>query len=183
MKRVLHMLFGNYHYWKVYAVELPYPRPELPEAITIRELTLEDLKTVESDTKIYADAYLGDQALGFGLFVDGQLATLQGVWWGKRYIRERNGRSWRIREWEAKTNNLYTINKYRGNGYALLLKRYTLAELGERGFSKAYARIWHSHRASIRVSKRAGMKLVGAYIEINPIGRRVTLRIPFRFKF
>ncbi|OOG24900.1 GNAT family N-acetyltransferase [Thioalkalivibrio denitrificans] len=182
LKWFLHTSLGDYQYWKVYSVDLPYPYPELPAGVAIREVSPEDLAALVSDERIYGEDYWGDEALGFGLFVNGELASLQGVWWGERYMRERQGRSWRIPDGAVKTHNLHTISAYRGRGYASLLKRYVLAELGERGFRKVYARIWHSHTNSIRVSRRAGMRLVGAYIEVCPFGKRIELRIPFRLQ-
>lgn len=181
VKRPLRGLFGDYQYWKVYSVDLPYPRPELPEGIQIREVSAQDLEGITAKG-FYAGNYLGEGALGFGLFVERELAALQGVWWGERYVRERNGRSWRIPQHAAKTNSLYTFEPYRGRGYAGLLKRYVLAELGNRGFTKVYARIWHSHKNSIHVSTKAGLRLVGVYIEVCPFGKRIELRIPFRLQ-
>jgi GNAT superfamily N-acetyltransferase len=177
LKRMLHAVLGPYQYWKVYAIDLPYPRPELPPGVLIRTVSEEDLAGVSTDG-VYPGNYLGDGALGYGLFVDGRLAALQGVWWGERYLRERHGRSWRIPDDAVKSNSLYTFEPFRGRGYAGLLKRYALAELGDRGVRRVYARIWHSHRNSIRVSRKAGLKLVGVYIELCPFGRRIELRIP-----
>lgn len=180
-KRILRAGFGDYQYWKVYAIDLPYPRPTLPPGVSIRRVTAEDLAPVSGDG-VHVGNYLGEQALGYGLFVDGNLAVLQGAWWGERYIRERSGRSWPIPDNAVKTNSLHTFKPYRGRGYASLIKKYALAELGDQGFQKAYARIWHSHRNSIHVSRKAGMRLVGVYIEICPFGRRIELRIPLRLR-
>jgi GNAT superfamily N-acetyltransferase len=177
-KGALHGLFGDYQYWKVYAIKLPYPYPNLPPEMSVRRLEAEDLAHVAD--QVYADHYLGEEALGYGLFVHGELAAVQGAWWGSRYVREREGRSWKIPDDAVKTNSLHTFGPYRGRGYASLLKRYTLAELGSLGFRRVYARIWHSHRNSIRVSTRVGMKLIGVYIEISPFGLRIRLRIPLR---
>lgn len=176
---MLHVLLGDYQYWKVFAVNLPQPMIELPPGVSISPVVSESLKDLSIDD-IDQSAYCGDQALGFALYVEGELAAIQGVWWGDRYERERKGRSWRLPAGAAKTNNLYTLPEFRGKGYAVLLKQYTNHVLSDYGFTSVYCRIWHSHRGSIRVSRKAGMRLVGAYIEICPFGRRIELRIPMR---
>nr|WP_231378047.1 GNAT family N-acetyltransferase [Thioalkalivibrio sp. ALE12] len=181
LKIILHATFGEYQYWKVYAVDLPYPRPSVPSNVEVRVLNREDLEGISEDG-LCAENYLGEEALGYGLFLKGRLAAVQAVWWGSRYMRERAGRSWRLSPGAAKTTSLYVLEEYRKMGYATLLKKYVLAELSGRGFRRVYARIWHSHRNSIRVSRKVGMRLVGVYVELCPQGKRLEFRIPLNPK-
>lgn len=180
LKRILHAVLGNYQYWKVYAISLPVPAPELPPGVTIVWLTDALLARIPPDAPVHAEDYLGEEALGFALLVNGEMAAIQGVWWGDRYLRERKGRSWRLPPGTVKTHGLYTVEKFRGRGLASLLKQYTNHELSNCEFNRVYCRIWHSHKGSIRVSRNAGMKLVGAYIEICPFGKRMAVRLPLR---
>ena len=176
-KRFLKRLLGDYQYWKVYATSLPATHFELPIGITIEDISLKYLQKF-SLANIDQDSYLGSGATGFVLLVHGEPAALLGVWWPERYQQEREERSWRIPENAVKTHGLVCLPRFRGKGYAAMLKKATHQILFDRGVKKVYCRMWHSHRDSINVSRKAGMKLVGLYIEICPLATRLELRIP-----
>ena len=179
LKKVLHVLLGDYHFWVVYSMDLPQAPGALPKGVTVQPVT-RDILLQARDPGLRARAsFDGSESAGFGLYVEGELAVVQWFWWGDRYWKEREGRSWILGSDEVKSLGLYTVPAFRGQGYATLLKRYTAHEMGMRGFTRVYSRIWHSHRHSIDVSRKAGWRKVGSYIEIVPFGRRIELRLPF----
>ena len=178
-KRVLHATLGDYQYWKIFYIDLPQHPTELPDGISIRPIAAEELDAVPDigmrDRKVFG----GDGSLGFGLFVDEELVAVQWYWWGDRYQAERKGRSWVLPPGAAKSLGLYTRPEYRGCGYAALLKQHTAHVMAQRGFTRLYSRIWHSHKSSIRVSRKIGWRVAGSYIEICPLSRLIQLRLPF----
>jgi len=178
-KRALRVLFGNYHYWKVFYIELPQPDVPLPRGVTVGRISAEALANVPDDELRERALFGGPGSRGFGLYFEDELAAIQWYWWGDRYLEERGGRSWKLGPTEAKSVGLYTLPEYRGQGYASLLKRYTAHEMSKEGFTRIYSRIWHSHRVSIAVSRNAGWRKAGSYIEVVPVGKRLILRVPY----
>ena len=49
----------------------------------------------------------------------------------------------------------------------------------QKSFSQVYARIWHSHKASLRAFQKAGWTRVAIVIEINPLRRQTPIRLRF----
>ncbi len=178
LKEALHLGLGDYQYWKVFYIDLPQPAAELPEGIRVEPITPEDLDGVVDEGLLQRREFGGEGAQGFGLFRDDELVAVQWYWWGARYEAERQGRSWRLPEGAAKSTGLYTLPQHRGQGYAALLKRQTAYLMSQRGFTRLYSRIWHSHKSSIRVSEKTGWRVAGSYIEICPFSRRIQLRLP-----
>jgi len=179
IKKVLHACLGSYHYWKVFYIDLPQEKVDLPKGITVLPIFRETLaESKENELRGRSD-FGGPGSRGFGLYVDGQLATIQWYWWGDRYVQERDGLSWALSSTEIKSVGLFTLPAFRGQGYASMLKCYTAHEVGKDNFTRIYSRIWHSHSASIAVSLNAGWKKAGSYIQIFPLGRRFSFQVPF----
>lgn len=179
VKRVLHATLGDYQYWVVFSIDLPQEAVEIPKYINIKHIDAEILSKETDEGLQKRVGFDGPESQGFGLYVSGRLAAIQWYWWGERYWSERNGRSWRLAGDEVKSVGLYTVPEYRGQGYATLLKRATANEMARRGFRRIYSRIWHSHKHSIAVSRKAGWSKVGSYVEVVPFGRRIEFRLPF----
>jgi len=178
LKTVLHAALGDYHYWKVFYIDLPQPPVELPDGVTIRPVSAEELEDMPDEGMRDRAVFGGEGAQGFGLFVGGELAAVQWYWWGERYQAERKGRSWVLPPDAAKSLGLYTRPEYRGRGYAALLKRHTAHLMTQQGFKRLYSRIWHSHKDSIRVSRKIGWHVAGSYIEVCPFSKRIKIRLP-----
>lgn len=179
LKRILHRILGDYQYWVIYCMDLPQPDIDLPEGVTVRPVDGVALSVQYDPGLRNRAAFDGSESQGFGLYVGEELVAIQWYWWGDRYWSEREGRSWILASDEAKSVGLYTVPEFRGRGYATLLKRFTAHEMGQRGFRRIYSRIWHSHRGSVAVSRNAGWRKVGSYIEVVPFGRRWQFRLPF----
>lgn len=180
LKRLLHAGFGDYEYWKVFAIDLPQTSPDVANDYVVRQVSGSELRSHE-DAGISSRAnYDGPESLGFGLFVSGELACIQWYWWGARYRKERGGRSWELPAGAAKSVGLYTVPRYRGRGLATILKRRSADLMYEKGFVRLYSRIWHNHTHSIRVSEKVGWVHVGWYIEVNPLRRNYCFRIKRR---
>lgn len=178
-KTVLRFALGRYQYWKVFYIDLPQPPVTLPDDVRIVPITAALLREATDEGMRERAEFGGEGAEGFGVFLQGELVAVQWYWRSDRHWAERQGRSWRLGPNELKSVGLYTLPAYRGRGYAKYLKAYTAHLMGERGFTRIYSRIWHSHRSSIAVSEKTGWRRAGSYIEIEPAGKRFELRLPF----
>lgn len=178
-KSVLRFALGRYQYWKIFFIDLPQPPVTLPAGVRIMPITAALLREAADEGLRDRAEFGGEGAEGFGLFLEDELVAVQWYWGRDRHWTERQGRSWPLGATELKSVGLYTLPAYRGRGYAKYLKLHTAHLISERGFTRIYSRIWHSHRSSIAVSERTGWRKAGSYIEIEPAGKRFDLRLPF----
>jgi len=176
-KKLLHVLFGDYHYWKVLTVSPPLKPVVLPDDVTIIPVDRGMLEAVVDPGVQDRLFHEGGASQGFGLYVGDRLAAVLWFWWGARYEEGRAGRSWPLPEGAAKLVGLYTLPEFRGRGYALMLQSAAIGEMFDRGFSAILCRVWHSHRSSLRVFEKGGWKALGSYVELCPLGRRFRLRL------
>lgn len=175
LKKILHVIFGEYQYWMVFSVR---ESTMSNDGFFVRTISADELRA-SPDAEVRSRADYGDvEAIGYGLFISGDLACVQWYLWGARYERERQGRSRKIPQGSAKLVGLYTLPAYRGRGLATALIRQSSRMMLESGFTELYCRIWHSHTASIAAFRSAGWTRVGSYVEICPLGHRLELRLP-----
>ena len=96
-------------------------------------------------------------------------------WFGERY-QKRN--FLQLKEGEAKLVQIVTDPLMRGKGVAQTLIAMSSLDMQRRGFSRLFARIWHSNTPSLRAFERAGWMRKGLIIEIDPLHRSK----PWRFR-
>jgi GNAT superfamily N-acetyltransferase len=93
---------------------------------------------------------------GVRVFVCLQQDTVVGIciyWYGERYLK-RN--FIRLQAQQAKLVHIETLPTMRGKGIASQLIRYSAAMMATSGFTRLYARIWHSNTPSIKSFTNAG---------------------------
>ncbi len=96
----------------------------------------------------------GPQSAGFGAWADGKLVAACWFWWGDRY--RTRGNLWPIGSDAAKLVQITTDPSFSGRGIASALMTVGVQEMRKRGFAAVYARIWHSHAASLHTFQKAG---------------------------
>jgi GNAT superfamily N-acetyltransferase len=178
VKKLLHVLFGDYQYWKVLTISPPVEPIALPAAVKVVPVDRVMLEAVQDPGVQNRLFHEGAASQGFGLYVGDELAAVLWFWWGNRYVDGRAGRSWPLPEGAAKLVGLYTLPEFRGRGYALMLQSAAISEMFHRGFSVIMCRVWHSHKSSLRVFEKGGWKVLGSYIELCPLGRRFRFCLP-----
>src|SRR5687767_1260986 len=109
----------------------------------------------------------GPDTVGLGLFIGGERACACWIWYGERYRRERN--FWPLADKEAKLVQIETDPKFRGRGLAGRLLAHARVEMRRRGFTRMYARIWHSNEPSVRVFTKAGWTYERFVLEVDPL--------------
>jgi GNAT superfamily N-acetyltransferase len=91
-------------------------------------------------------------------------------WYGETY-RRRN--FWPLNAGEAKLVQVTTARDHRGLGVAENLIRFSTMAMLRKGFRRLYARVWHSHAASLRAFEKAGWHEIAIVIEVRPFGRKL----------
>lgn len=96
----------------------------------------------------------GEEAAGFGAWIDGRLVSACWFWWGERYRVSRM--LWPLADHEAKLVQIGTDDAFRGRHIAPDLIQYAGYHMRLQGAGRLYARVWHSNKPSIKAFRRAG---------------------------
>lgn len=178
-KRLAKVFLGDYQIFRIYELDLQDPQhlDRSTAHITgcdFQLLTNEQLEASNnSEIRSRTAAYCGTDSFAFGLLVDDEIICVQWYWFGERYLK-RN--FWPLKETQAKSVELFTLPGHRGKGLATALKLYSAVGMREKGFTRLFSRIWHSHRESRRVSENAGWKNIAIVLEFKPPFLRRRLR-------
>jgi ribosomal protein S18 acetylase RimI-like enzyme len=121
----------------------------------------------------------GDGAHGFGAWAADALVAVCWFWVGERYAK-RN--FWPLAAGEAKLVEIMSADAFRGRGIAGALLRYSCRAMSARGFTAAYARVWHSNAPSIRLFETDGWRHVATVAHLHPLGRKRPIRIVRRVR-
>jgi GNAT superfamily N-acetyltransferase len=113
--------------------------------------------------------YDGEQAACFVAEKQSEVIAACWYWFGETYQR-RN--FWPLRPEEAKLVQITSAVMARGRGVAAALIRFSTEQMLEAGFNALYARVWHSHAASLRAFENAGWREHAKVLEASPLGRR-----------
>jgi GNAT superfamily N-acetyltransferase len=122
--------------------------------------------------------YAGHQAVAFGAWRKEALVAVAWVWWGERYATRD---SWPLVAGEAKLVQITVAPSARGQGIAPRLIAYAASQTLARGFSRVYARVWHSHRTSIHAFEKAGWRHVAGFLQFRIRGFRRRFRVIWRY--
>ncbi len=129
----------------------------------------EDAARASTEPLILAQLeYLGTGAHAFACMDGARIVGLCVYWHGDRY-RRRN--FWPLAGGEAKLVQIVTLPDMQGRGIAGSLIGWSAQAMFDAGFSRLYARIWHSNKASWRAFARAGWKRIALVIEVEPLRR------------
>ncbi len=168
-------LLGEYWFFRIYSIE-PELRSE-PGPCNWQMGPIEDVEEVagSDDPKMQeCTYYVGEEAWGFGAWLDEELVGQCWFWAGQRYAK-RN--FWPLRSDEAKLVRVVTHERFRGRGIAPSLIAYASQEMRRQGFRRLFARVWHSYTPSRRAFEKSGWTYVALVLEVYPFGARKPLRL------
>lgn len=167
------MTLGDYRFNRIYRLDAGITDLSFPPDITGSVLGAAPPAAAD-DRLLERFSYGGENAYGFGLFLEGQLAAI--CWfWG--HLRFQDPLLWHLSSGEAIMVDLVTAPKYRGRGLAPLLIRYAGNEMRRAGMRDLYTWVWHSHHASRRAFEKAGWRQIAWVLETYPFGARRPLRL------
>jgi len=176
LKEGVRLVLGPYRFNRIYRLASTDINPEVPHGITFGRLEgvlPASIETTELRDRLW---YGGDDAYGYGLFLEGDLAAMCWFWGPQRF---KDPLLWSPEKDEAILVDLVTASDYRGRGLAPVLIRYASADMHRAGWKSLYAYMWHTHRASYHAFERAGWRQIAWVLEIHPFG----MPRPLRFRW
>jgi GNAT superfamily N-acetyltransferase len=177
IKAIAALLLGPYQFNRIYRLAARDSGPEIPPGMTVGRI--EDLPAGSVDSAELRErfCYGGDDAYGYGLFLEGRLAAVCWFWGPRRF---QDPLLWQLADNEAILVDLMTASNYRGRGFATLLIRYASVDMRGAGWNALYTWMWHTHRASYHAFERAGWRQIAWVLEIYPLGMRRVFRFRWR---
>jgi len=152
--RTLQKVGASYERYRIFALFKPGDAPMGDSGV--RVACLDDVEALARSSSPELRAlvqYTGKEAMTFGLYAGSELAGACFYWFGERY-RARGFIE--LPPGAAKLVQITTAPAFRGRGLAPALIQQSAKAMFARGFTPLYARVWHSHTASIRAFRKAG---------------------------
>ena len=180
--KIVQAILGDYSAYYVYAS--PDEREIVPPSASRSNpsVRLVSHSAVESSSELLIREqahYLGPDAHAYACYLDNRIAGICIYWFGERY-RKRN--FWPLGQGEAKLVQIVTAPSFRRSGIAAELIASSYLDMLGKGFSRTYARIWHSNIPSLRAFERAGWSRIALVLKINPLRLRRPIRRRFNFR-
>lgn len=176
VKKLARWLLGEYSPYYIYAHALTptaHSSHDSGAVIHVRPID-EAALSASADALIRAQTgYAGEGSHAYAAYDDERIVGVCFYWFGERY-RTRN--FWPLAVGEAKLVQIVVLPDARGRGIAPRLIQVSSQDLIQKGFRRAYARIWHSNTPSVRAFERAGWTRIAFVFECYPFGRRQPLR-------
>jgi GNAT superfamily N-acetyltransferase len=178
LKRIGRSVAGNYAIYRIFVLNLDAtlrdPRDDLARAgFKCAPVGSEDVVGARADVIRESGRYDGPGSQAFAILRDGEIVALEWYWFGDY---RRNDAFWPLSEAEAESAYIVTVPELRGQGLAQWVKEYSAIEMRDRGFRRAYGKIWHSNHASIRANQKSGFREIALVVDLYPFGWHRRLR-------
>lgn len=172
LKRVLRACLGEYDFYRI--LTLATPAAGGAQHCECKELDRPSELSTSPFPEIRAlGRYDAKEARCFVALDGHTIISACWYWYGDTY-KHRN--FWPLQPNEAKLVQVTTASAFRGRGIAEALIRFSSAAMFGKGFGPLYARVWHSHAASLRTFEKAGWREVAIVLDIFPLGRKYRLQ-------
>jgi len=177
LKKLLRTLIGEYSYYYIYA--------NTPSATDVTEENSKgslrfgpvDQACISNspDELIQAQAnYAGSGCFAYACYQQQRIVALCFYWYGERYL-SRN--FWPLEANQAKLVQIICLPEMRGQGIASRLIIASSQQLQAQGFTRLYARIWHSNTPSLNAFIKAQWKPIARVISCNPLRLKKAMRL------
>lgn len=179
VRKIIHLFFKQYLLFYIYGSGCRYnDDKEADSSIFVKEIVnMQDI-ILASDKKLHGFVdNLEDGMSCFGLWKDNDLVSVCWMWDEQVYRRRRN--FWPLKKDEAKLVRMFTSNKFRGQGFAGKLVKFSCNAMFDKGIRKIFARIWHSNLASRKSLEKIGWEKVAFVLEL----KMHFVKKPFRFVY
>jgi RimJ/RimL family protein N-acetyltransferase len=181
IKKIARILLGEYTIFKIVSrTKANLPPKSIKELPFTFGLVTPEAIANSSDELIRKQAYYHgtEDVRAYACFDGERIVGVAFCWFGDRYRTLRRN-FWPLASGQAKLVQIITLPEMCGKGIATALYYHASKHMLENGFSRIYARIWHSNTPSLIAAQRAGWKVIGTVIEIYPLGMEKPLRISF----
>lgn len=175
VRSILHVIFKDYHFLRIYFLDLPKSGTQITAAKlgeeSIRRLDSHDQFFTANDKRIRDHSmFFGHQTFAYGMFIDDELIGVCIFWIAKHPNLPR--RFSELNQNEAVMVDLLVSEQYRGKGYALAMTEFSERNLAIYGYEKLWTWVWHSNEPSIRVFEKSGWIYSHQLIEIQLYGMK-----------
>jgi GNAT superfamily N-acetyltransferase len=177
LKKAAVAVLGPYRFNRIYCLTSVIPAPTMPAGMLCRCLDGPPPAPMLDARLKERFWYGGEDAYGYGLFLNESLAAVCWFWGPRRF---NDPLLWTLEPGEAILVDLMTASNCRGQGLAPLLIRYASAEMHRMGWNRLYTWMWYTHRASYHAFQKAGWEQVASVLEIAPFGSGRMLRFCWR---
>lgn len=173
-------LFGRCRLYYILAQDLAdAPEPETGDLVVRLLEDPSEVRGARDEAVEYTLHYSGGGALGFGGWVDGELATACWLWDRATYLSRRS--VWPPPSDDtAKLVGLATAVRHRGKGLAPRLIRAICRHARDLGYRRLYARIYASNKASLASFRKAGWRPLLLVLDYHLFGSKYRLRFSWR---
>jgi RimJ/RimL family protein N-acetyltransferase len=176
-KRLTRMLLGDYAAYYIYSRSTENTSQNRIESRGGFRVEMVDEFALNSSIEPLIRKQAGYGGFGshaYACFDDDRIVGVCFYWFGDRY-RKRD--FWPLLNGEAKLVQVISLPEFRGRGVATMLIVSSCQDMMQKGFSRVYARVWHSNTPSLCALKRAGWARVALVVEMNPLRRNYPVRI------
>lgn len=170
------LLLGNYEIYYIYRSSESLYEEESTPAGAIKRISKNDMTDGLSKPLLESVGYFGKDTVAYGFFIDNVLKSICFYWFGERY---QTRAFWPLQRGEAKLVHIVTETTVRGKGIASHMITQSTRDMLNQGFTRLYARIWHSNTPSIRAFEKAGWARIALVIRVNPFRRSLPIRFTF----
>jgi|SRR5580658_4807672 GNAT superfamily N-acetyltransferase len=173
MKKIAGAIFGAYRFNRIYRLDggIGNPvLPVLPNNVVCARIESTPLAVAEHKLLDRIESYGGEDAHGFGLFLEGRLISSCWFWGHERF---RDPLLWKLEPGDVIMVDLVTATAFRGRNFASLLISYAGAAMRQAGFRRMYTWVWHSHYASYHAFEKAGWRHIAWVLQYQlPFAKR-----------
>jgi len=169
-KRLAGVVFGDYAIYRMLSAgdqDDVRGATEANPGDRIAEIDRGQLLAQEDEIILEQSGYFGPDSIAYAYWVQERVVACCIYWYGERYRNERN--FWPLADSEAKLVQVITVPPARGKGIAGRLIRFSTQAMRQRGFKHLFARVWHSHHASLAAFERAGWHGISTVVEVCPL--------------
>jgi ribosomal protein S18 acetylase RimI-like enzyme len=173
LRALAKLVLGDYEIYRIYRRDLSTETKPMPApGVVLRPIRSNDEITGSPDPDLRRQSiYAGPGAQGYGAWIEGALAGVCWYWSTDRYRKDRN--FWPLKDGDVKLVQIAVGAAYQGRGVGQALMAHAEHEMALQGSRRAYARIWHSNKPSIRLFERAGWKPIAQVTILRPLGLRL----------
>lgn len=181
-KSVLRVILGDYSIYQIYecaSSDVPLSRPATNTTFRVTPVDAFAINS-SADSLIREQAeYAGPGSQAYACFDHDRIVGVCFYWFGDRYMK-RN--FWPLHNGEAKLVQIISLPDMRSRGVATLLIAGSYRDMVQKGFSRTFARIWHSNTPSKKAFEYAGWKQIALVLEINPFRQTRPIRMCFNLR-
>jgi RimJ/RimL family protein N-acetyltransferase len=182
LKKIIRALLGAYEIYYIYCWSSDTPEDtgssgSLQHAV--KRVDTADIEQSASALVLENQGFAGDGSHSYIYQGEDDVLGVCFYWHGNRY--KARG-FWPLAEGEAKLVQIETAPQARSRGVATELIRCSSQDMHRSGYTRLFARIWHSNTPSLRAFEKAGWTRTALVVQTFPLKRAKPLRFTWNVR-